>query len=350
MPQLLRISTVFVLALTVSAAVRVGAEGRESRTSILQRGQVWSPTDIESIDFTRAPRGSGAFAPGAIVRCKYVDKELSGHSPKFSCLIPPDDDVKVKFGGTNGEVYAELLATRLLSALGFVADRMYSVNVICDGCPEEFNGIRLPGGESRFSPAVIERKAEGREWDADGAGWSWDEFARVRPEAGGAPRHHRDALTLLAVMLQHSDSKREQQRILCLGKSKDRCEQPVLMISDLGLTFGRASRTNANDASSANLNAWRSTPVWRDRAGCVGNLPRSVTGTLDNPVIGERGRAFLAGLLTLLSDRQLHDLFESALVTHRLREPGHARSGFPSVDEWVSAFKEKRQAIVDRRC
>jgi hypothetical protein len=51
-----------------------------------------------------------------------------------------------------------------------------------------------------------------------------------------------------------------------------------------------------------------------------------------------------------LSDRQLNDLFESAQVMHRLREPGRAMSGFSSVAEWVNVFKEKRQQIADRRC
>jgi hypothetical protein len=82
----------------------------------------------------------------------------------------------------------------------------------------------------------------------------------------------------------------------------------------------------------------------------VGNLPKSLTGTLEYPVISEAGRTFVAGLLTQLSDRQLHDLFESALITQRLREPGRARSGFSTVAEWVDAFKDKRRQIVERRC
>jgi len=47
---------------------------------------------------------------------------------------------------------------------------------------------------------------------------------------------------------------------------------------------------------------------------------------------------------------QLHDLFEVARVNLRVREPGHALSGFPSVDEWVSVFKQKRDEIVSKRC
>jgi hypothetical protein len=159
-------------------------------------------------------------------------------------------------------------------------------------------------------------------------------------------------LTLLAVFLQHSDSKPQQQRILCLGGiQEDSCVRPFLMISDLGRTFGAASKANENDPSSVNLERWRSTSVWRAADhGCVGNIEKSFSGTLGRPVIGEDGRRFLASLLQQLSDAQLHDLFDVARVNLRVRDPGHALSGFPTIDEWVSAFKQKREEIVAKRC
>jgi len=293
----------------------------------------------------------GDFALNATVTCDYLDKKLSGLSPKFACRLPNGDELKVKYGGTNGEVYGELLATRLLWALGFGADTMYPVNVICRGCPRALGGIERPGGEYRFDPAVIERKMAGEEWPSnDESGWSWEELAEVVPARGGAPRAHRDALTLLAVFLQHTDSKPQQQRILCLGGIEDgACRRPFLMVSDVGLTFGAGSRANLNDISGANLERWRTTPVWRDEPGCVGNLDKSFTGTLAKPVIGEAGRRFLAVLLQQLSDAQIRDLFEVSRVTLRVREPGRALSGFPSIDEWVSAFKQKREEIVSKR-
>jgi hypothetical protein len=288
------------------------------------------------------------------VFCDYLDKKLSGDSPKFACTIGGNDEVKVKFGGSNGEVLGEVLATRLLWALGFGADRMYPVNVICRRCPEAFGGIERPGHESRFDPAVIERKADGKEWPSEKeSGWAWDDLDAVNPEAGGAPKAHRDALKLLAVFIQHTDSKPEQQRLVCLGpalKSRDSCERPFLMLNDVGLTFGRANRRNAAALGSVNLMAWRQTPVWRPETGCTGNLPKSLTGTLNNPVISEEGRRFLADLLVQLSDRQIRDLFDVARVELRLRSPGDVSSGFATVDEWLEAFKEKRTQIVDRRC
>ena len=339
---------------TLSARVDRRAES-DPRRALIARAQVWNPTDVPTMDVTRGPEEEGSFPFRATVVCDYVDKKLEGNSPKFTCRIGADDEVKVKFGGTNGEVYGEVLATRLLWALGFGADRMYPVNVICRGCPPDLGGIERPGDESRFDPAVIERKMPGKEWPKDGKpGWSWRELDQIDPEAGGAPRSHRDALKLLAVFLQHTDSKRQQQRIVCLGprpsKSSDSCVDPFLMINDLGLTFGRANFTNANRTGSVNLAAWGKRPVWKNEPGCIGNLDKSFTGTLDKPVISEEGRRFLANLLIQLSDRQIHDLFAVARVELRLRTPGKGDSGFATVDEWVDAFKKKRDDILERRC
>src|SRR5262245_42020427 len=154
-----------LLATTAACATFNTLSHREAadRMAVISRSQVWSPTDIPSMDLEVGPQGDGAFAFRQTVTCDYVDKKLPGHSAKFDCAIGEHDKVKVKYGGTNGEVYGEVLATRLLWALGFGADRMYPVNVICRHCPEHFGGIERPGDESRFDPAAIERKADGKE-------------------------------------------------------------------------------------------------------------------------------------------------------------------------------------------
>jgi hypothetical protein len=329
------------------------AAAPDSRSATMARAALWNATNVAAMNLKDGPRAAGSFPFHALVDCNYLDKKFDGDSPKFACVIGGNDEVKVKFGGNNGEVFGEVLATRLLWALGFGADRMYPVNVVCHGCPETLGGIERPGKESRFDPAVIERRMEGTEWPRTGTqGWSWEELDRIDPESRGAPRSQRDALKLLAVFLQHTDSKPQQQRILCLGTpaGRDSCINPFLMLNDVGLTFGRANRTNSNDTGSVNLLAWHRTPVWKDDTTCEGNLPRSMTGTLNNPVISEEGRSFLANLLAQLSDGQLHDLFEVARVELRLRAPGTPSSGFATIDEWVSAFKEKRAQILDRRC
>ena len=42
-------------------------------------------------------------------------------TPKFECEVTPGDVVKVKYGENNGEVFAEVAASRLFWALGFLS-------------------------------------------------------------------------------------------------------------------------------------------------------------------------------------------------------------------------------------
>jgi hypothetical protein len=340
-----------------------GAIAPAERQSLIARARVWESTDVQSMDLLTGPTTHKPFRFDESVTCTYLDKKLTGLTPKFACRIDPDDEVKVKIGGANGEVYAEVVSTRLLWALGFGADAMYSTRVLCHGCPETVSGVIERNETDRiFDPAAIERKLPGEEIEG---GWSWRELDNVE-EKNGATRAERDGLKLLAAFIQHSDSKPEQQRLICLDKKehdakgeggKDaknggspECDRPFMYINDLGVTFGRANRWNANAAGSMNLVEWSRTPVWLDPERCVGNLPKSYTGTLDNPVIGEDGRQFLADLLMRLTDRQLHDMFTAGRVELRLRNPEDVFSGFPSIDEWVDAFKTKRNQIASLRC
>ena len=361
---------IFVAILVAIASLAApSAALAQTRASLIARAQVWLPTSIGAMDIRRGPQGDGAFAPGEAVRCDYVDKKLEGHSQKFACALAADDEVKVKFGVANGEVEGEVLATRLLWALGFGADRMYPVRVMCRGCPASYGVATDRADERLIEPAVIERKMPALSAPVADEGWSWPELDVIDERAGGAPRAHRDALKLLAVLIQHTDSKPEQQRLVCLAPagttaaSNDDCARPFMMINDLGLTFGRANLANENAVGSVNFAEWAHTPVWKSGVGCVGNLPKSLTGTLKDPPISDEGRRFLAGLLSQLTDAQLRDLFTSARVELRLSSTNDSRPHYEirngvgshlsrtaTVDEWVRAFKAKRQEIIQQRC
>jgi hypothetical protein len=326
---------------------------KAERVQAIRRAEVWSPTDIPSLDLKAGPEPRAGLPSDAWTDCEYKEKKLSGHSPKFACETEAGHEVKVKYGPQNGEVFGEVLSTRLLWALGFPTDRMYPVRVRCHGCPEEPKGPAKAGAVVEFDPADIERKLPGRPMETwQDSGWTWSELDLLAPEAGPDARAERDALKLLAAFLQHTDSKASNQRLVCPKgeeEGKTGCRRPVLMIGDLGLTFARASFFNPDDKCGVNLARWSSTPVWKDPAQCVAELGGSFTGTLKDPHIGEAGRAFLASLLVQLSDAQLRDLFEAARVDRRPRDP---MQGGPSasVDEWVAAFSRKRAEIVDHHC
>jgi hypothetical protein len=324
------------------------------RAALIKRAQVWKATDIVKVNIKAGPQMKGAFAPGETVTCDYVKERLGGNTPKFSCSITPEDTVKVRYARGNGEIYAGVATTRLLWALGFGADALYPVHVLCRGCPAEFaaEGKTEPGA-IRFDVAAIERKMPGHELVAPGVGegWAWPELDLVDQRAGGAPLAHRDALKLLAVLLQHTDSKRVQQRLMCLDAKLEGsgagCREPLMMVHDVGLTFGRANRWNRNQLGSVNLERWANTALWRDGKHCIANLSPSQTGTLAHPLISEAGRKFLGDLLTQLSDDQLRDLFEVARFADRFL-PGDT-SGSP-VSAWVDAFKHKRDEVTGATC
>jgi len=339
----------------------------DQRLAVLKRAQVWHPTDIASVDMKAGPKTKGAFAPGETITCDYLSDKLGGNTPKFACAISADDHLKVRYGRDNGEVYAMVAATRLLWALGFGADAVYPVHIVCHGCPPEVAGDgESPRGETRIDIAAVERKFPGHDLDAPSvaAGWAWPELDRVDEAAGGAPLAQRDALKLLAVMLQHTDSKAEQQRLVCLDKEKDKdqkkgkpkekhdanyaaCEAPFMMIHDVGLTFGRSNMLNTNALGSVNLERWAAAPIWRDAAHCIANLTPSQTGTLAHPVISEAGRKFLSDLLGQLSDRQITDMFLVARFSERPLPNG---VGGSPIESWVEAFKKKRQEIASATC
>jgi hypothetical protein len=99
---------------------------------------------------------------------------------------------------------------------------------------------------------------------------------------------------------------------------------------------------NNDHVAAVNFKEWSNQPVWNGPAGCTGDLPRSWSGTMRDPRVGEAGRKFLSDLLNQLTDAQLHDLFEVARFTER--DPT------ATVDDWVNAFKHKRSDIANRRC
>jgi hypothetical protein len=208
-------------------------------------------------------------------------------------------------------------------------------------------------GEQVFDPAAIERKPPGHEMKTSkGDGWAWPELKLIDESQGGAPKEQRDALALLAVMMQHTDNKPDQQRLLCLPGSLKHdgvCEKPFMFVHDVGNTFGSETLFNSSLTSSANFAEWSKTPVWRDSPACVGHMSKSYTGTLGDPKIGDAGRKFLADLLDQLTDRQLHDLFDVAHVDRRRLKVNDAEPA-ASVDQWVDAFKRKRTEIDLAHC
>ena len=107
---------------------------RRAIGELLRNARVWTETNPARADLTKNPPDSTGALSEALVRCRYVSSAAHGTTAKFDCVLPDGEVVKVKYGHT-GEIHAEVAATRLLSALGFGADRMFLIpRLRCYGC------------------------------------------------------------------------------------------------------------------------------------------------------------------------------------------------------------------------
>jgi hypothetical protein len=313
--------------------------------------------------------------------------QMGGKTPKFSCKItrvesadgtvqtstPEMDEeaVKVKFGADDNEVYAEIVATRLMWALGYPADAWFPVRVECNNCPENV----ISGSGSRatrtFDPATIVRKYPGHKMYESGheeQGWSWKEL----DTANAQPTYQRDGLKLLGAFMKHSDNKPPQQRLTCKKVNVDQstnpftttCDDPVMLVQDVGATFGGGGWFTSNGSAKMNLGVWSGKQLWK-KAGtdgaprqCQATLTKSLTAHdgLSDPIISEEGRRFDAGLMCQLSDHQIEELFRASRAAQMPEYHNHDGSFKPGVDEatvirkWVDAFKAKREELAKARC
>jgi len=361
--------------------VKVKGVTNEERASYIKKSQVWlGPSKVSAEDIIKGPPGEGSFAFNQEVTCDFVEPtkkdELNGASKKFLCKLPNGDEVKVKYGENaddNGEIYGEVMATRLLWVLGFPADRMYPVRVTCNGCPEdpwsvykEFAPGRTTGGARatrKFASAVIEQKYDAAKIEVkEDQGWGWGEIKddHLTEKNGGAPAAHLNGLKLLAAFMKHADNKAENQRLICTQvNDAGKCEKPMLMIQDMGVTFGGGAHFFGliyNDDSRARFADWTSLNLWKDRSECKAELRDSITGTMTHPHILEAGRAFIAERLATLTDDQIRAIFVASRVEERkemipdIRENAPAKKRLVTVDDWRIGFKIKRDEIANHRC
>jgi len=325
--------------------------GAAPRDDALARARVWRPPTppVAEVDFRTNPPGEDSFPPEAELVCKFLLKHSRGQTPKFYCVLPGGEVIKVKYGRRNPEAFAEVAATRLLSALGFGADRVYRVaRVRCFGCPpyphSYFSWLdSFFSDASRYvdiAPASVERPFRGKKVASPGAdGWTFHDLEHIDAARGGARRAEIDALRLVAVFLADWDNKSVNQRLVCLPGGEDpadRCREPFAFLQDVGATFGPLA---------VDLGAWRKVPMWADRATCrvsMKSLPYHGATFVDVDLT-EGGRKLLASELTHMRDGQVRDLFAGADFAHYGRGPDANRD----LDGWVGAFKAKVAEIAD---
>ena len=328
-----------------------GDAGNEAaRLRALRSARVWHepPRPIPSADLGANPEGPEAFRVDEDVSCTFRLHPSVGWTVKFDCALAGGEVVKVKYGHNSVEVFGEVAATRLLSALGFGSDRMYVVHSVkCRGCPLHpypkipiLDALRQdPTHEVTFDMVTIERRMPGRPIrGAESTGWAWYELGQIDPAAGGSSRAEVDALRLMGVFLGHWDNKASNQRLVCLGPGAPGPEcRPFAYLQDVGQTFG---------PRAVDLDGWTRTRIWADAATCrvdMKSLPYQ-GATFGEAHITEAGRQLLGGLLRQFSHAQIVTLFDAARFPAFVRQSEGGRN----VENWAAAFEDRVRQIVDR--
>jgi hypothetical protein len=352
-------------------------EADELRQDALARARVWldAGPSLEGQGLRHNPKD--LFAGADEVACKFHPRKVDGTTPKFYCVFEGGEVLKVKYG-RNPEIHTEVAATRLLRALGAVADSVYLMSRLrCFGCSEDpqvmlqcisssfedwvrvcerIYGERTATGGLKvridygqyvdFAPVAIERKWDGKAIETARAdGWGFDELDEIQGDRRSGARAERDALRLVAVLLNNWDTRANNQRLVCLDDgASPGCRLPFAYMQDVGATFGRVG--GAKEERKLDLEGWRAVPVWKDAAACVVKLesPPLHRATFGEAVISEEGRSFLARRLGRLTTSHVRDLFEGAGFAGYADASGPARD----VDQWVRAFQEKVRQITER--
>ncbi len=324
------------------------------RTLALRQARVWMPANPAVVDFEANPPDSNGLLSQPIVRCRYLDGPVRGTTPKFDCVLPDGEVVKVKYG-RNAEIHAELAATRLLAALGFGADRMLPrsppallrlrSHAVLRGA-----GVRLRprarGGEPQRPGGQLHRLRMGRgrapprrrgdrSRATKTAGRGTSSIRSIRRAAPTGPSAMRSA-SRRCCSRTGTTRRRTSGCCACRRRSPGAaCTQPFAYAHDLGATFG---------PKKVDFEQWRGTPVWADASQCLLSMrqfPYS-GGTFPDARISEAGRQLLVRQLSALTERHLVALFTGA----RFPEFNGRGSEVGDASAWARALLDKAHQIA----
>ncbi len=370
-------------------------DSEDERTEYLNKSISWlsdiCPNNIR-LDGPIQKKSWKQFSYNETVECSFQEPDLTdppnGKTPKFWCLDKEGNSFKVKYenldtGERNDGIFGEILSTRLFWMLGFPSDSIYPVRINCSNCPQkpwdylrgffakarQAQGETISGRDKKyiqalskprvqnliFETAVIEFKAPYDKIELEShQGWSWSEFKKLVNKNNPARIQH-EALALLAAFIQHADNKPEQQRLVCKDKGRkknEKCGNPMIMIQDLGFSFGHGYIKDQRQTSTASLHGFLKAPIWSDKKQCITQINYyEWTGEEANIQISEEGRKFLVDLLLQLTDDDLINLFVSArlyLKPESINISGQERP--VTIIDWIKAFRDRVQQIAEHTC
>lgn len=288
---------------------------KDSNKGVAGRVLWRNPGNISTRDLRYGP-GSAARAPVGPFR--FVEEDKSGESPKFLVRDAQGVSWSVKLGR---EAQAEVVATRLVWAVGYFAEEAYYFDEAkIQNLPRLSRGMEYVSGDTvrgaRFEPRR-ENMKRGSTWD-----WRKNPFDGTRELSG---------LKVLMILLNNFDARADNNRIIHVNGPRGR--ESHYYVTDLGATLGRAGGLGGTRTKN-DLTDFLSTKFVRgvdERDGVVefdydtrpsglGHLsvlhPFYYRGEVNKekamrgiPISHAR---WIGSLLSQLSDEQLRDAFRAA--------------------------------------
>ncbi len=345
---------------------------KEARAEAERTAKVWQAPDADydpvmGHSLSKGPRPGapqvGSDGLALPIKC-VANKDLtkgSGTTPKFHCSVPGavDEDgdlvrykVKPHFKGQskekrNGEIYGEFLSSRFSKALGFFADDEWVADVTCPDCESSLTSSFQGAKFTPFQPAAgielslgtgIDVKCNNK--DTGALADSLEKLSQV-----GTQRSEIDAFKLWLALIDHGDTKTDNQKYACLDSQKNPdgtrvCKpgQAVYYVSDMGSTFGHS----ADSENKARLERWKSRedPIKVADGRC--HATAKGVGTTE---ISESGRQLLADGLQKLIDAEK----ANGTITRVFRASrNHERDAPP--EEWTAEFIRRANTIINAKC
>ena len=310
--------TVGILFIPPSAAAQ------RSRSAKAARSIIWrDPGHIPSRNLFYGP-GSADLAP--VAPFKFIKESKKGESPKFDVKDARGVVWTVKLGE---EAQAETVATRLVWSVGYFAEEAYYFDEVrIQDLPRLKRGEEYVTEDGSVIGARFEPERPSLE---EGPTWDWDDnpFQGTR-QLNGAK--------VLMILLNNYDARKENNKIFHPRASEGGKRMAHYYVSDLGATLGRSGGLGGK-RSKNNLEDFLSTrfvmgvedgavefdyDTRPTKLGAFSILyPPYYLGEVKKekamrgiPVAHAR---WIGGLLSQLTDEQLHDAFRAANYDDEIR-------------------------------
>ncbi len=308
-----------------------GAAQTKTKDQSNVRALLWQdPGNIAERDQTF---GAGSRERAPVPPFTFVKEDKDGESPKF--VVTDKNNVKwsVKLGV---ESQPETVATRIVWAMGyFVEETYYMDRVAIQKLPKLSRGTKFV---ERGNTVIGARFEPRRENVKRGENWSWlkNPFDGTREFNG---------LKVLMVLLANYDARPENNRILTEKDPRTGTAESRYVVTDLGATFGHVGGLGGK-RSKNDLKDYQHGPLvrkvsngmmefnFRTRPSGLGYFtfvfsPGYWKSQTDKEKAMRRVHAghaqWMAGMLSRLSDKQLHDAFRAANY-HPTTAEGYVRA------------------------